>query len=135
MSAYTHTHTNGQTNFIQTDSRHEEEEEEEEKGTFLKERAGRAGGRSLTWWWKASKCIDRCCPTGGDTAGLTERNSHTLTHISDQRGRGGGRRGKGERRSESGEQEGRGRWVGLKQEKGGVGAVCGGGEVFSSDSI
>lgn len=24
---------------------------------------------------------------------------------------------------------------GLKQEKGGVGAVCGGGEVFSSDSI
>lgn len=108
-----------QTNFIQTDSRHEEEEEEE-KGTFLKERAGRAGGRSLTWWWKASKCIDRCCPTGGDTAGLTERNSHTLTHISDQRGggRGGGRRGKGERRSESGEQESTGRWVGLKQEKG-----------------
>lgn len=128
MSAYTHTHTNGLTNFIQTDSRHEEEEEEE-KGTFLKERAGRAGGRSLTWWWKASKCIDRCCPTGGDTAGLTERNSHTLTHISDQRGGGGGRRGKGEQRSESGEQEGRGRWVGLKQEKGGVGAV------FSSDSI
>lgn len=32
------------------------------RGDFLKERAGRAGGRSLTWWWKASKCIDRCCP-------------------------------------------------------------------------
>lgn len=102
MSAYTHTHTNGQTNFIQTDSRHEEEEEEE-KGTFLKERAGRAGGRSLTWWWKASKCIDRCCPTGGDTAGLTERNSHTLTHSHTFQTReeeevGGGARGnKGQR--------------------------------------
>lgn len=36
-------------------------------GTFLRERAGRAGGKSLTWWWKASKCIDRWCPTGGDS--------------------------------------------------------------------
>lgn len=75
--------TNRQT-FIQTNSRSEgeeeeedEEEEEEEEGTFLKDRAGRAGGRSLTWWWKASKCIDRCCPTGGDTAGLTERQPQT----------------------------------------------------------
>lgn len=63
-------------------------QEEEEEGTFLKERAGRAGGRSLTWWWKASKCIDRCCPTRGDTAGL--RAMHTHTHTSDQRRRGGG---------------------------------------------
>lgn len=53
-----------------------EELEEEEEGTFLKERAGRAGGRSLSWWWKASKCIDRCCPTGGDTGGVTERDAH-----------------------------------------------------------
>lgn len=70
---------------IPTNSRNEEEEEEE--GTFLKERAGRAGGRSLTWCWKASKCIDRCCPTGGDTAGLTERDAQS--HTSNQRGGGG----------------------------------------------
>ena len=42
----------------------EEAEEEEEEGTFLKERAGRAGGRSLSCWLKASKCIDRWGPTG-----------------------------------------------------------------------
>ena len=64
MLGSAHGHMDRQTS-IQTDSRSEEEEEEEEEGTFLKERAGRAGGRSLTWWWKASKCIDRCCPTGG----------------------------------------------------------------------
>lgn len=83
----------------QTNRTEEEEEVEEEEDTFLKERAGRAGGRSLTWWWwwNASKCIDRCCPTGGDTAGLTERDAHRPQ--TSRRRRAGGDRGEVRRRT------------------------------------